>query len=93
MGLLRVKVTPKARSNSVVGWEENVLKVRLRANPEKGEANEMLIEFLADLFNIRKSAIRLIRGHTSRIKDLEIEGLKTEEMTRIVFLVHRDSRA
>ncbi len=75
MVLLRVKVTPKARSNSIVGWEGDRLKIRLAANPEKGEANDKLIEFLAEVLGIRPSAITIIRGHTSRLKDLEIEGI------------------
>jgi uncharacterized protein (TIGR00251 family) len=84
MTLLRVKVTPKARSNSIVGWEEDRLKVRLRANPEKGEANEMLIEFLAELLGVRRSAIHLIRGHTSRLKDLEIDGMDLVKIKEIL---------
>lgn len=76
MVLLRVKVTPKARCNAIVGWEGDRLKIRLAANPEKGEANEKLIKFLADVLDIHPSAITILRGHTSRLKDLEIEGIQ-----------------
>ena len=76
--IIRIKVSPKARSNSIVGWEENMLKIRLRATPEKGKANEMLIEFLAEILNIPSSSIQIIRGHTSRIKDIEIQGIDYE---------------
>lgn len=47
---LRVKVTPKSSKNAIVGWEEDLLKVRLRAIPEKGNANEALIELLSEFF-------------------------------------------
>lgn len=84
MVLLRVKVTPKARSNSIVGWEGDRLKVRLRANPEKGEANEMLVEFLAELLGVRRSAIRLVKGHASRLKDLEIDGMGLDAIASLL---------
>lgn len=72
---IRIQVTPKARSNEIMGWEGNLLKIRLCAIPEKGKANEVLIEFLAETLGIRPSSIRLIRGQTSRTKDLIIEGI------------------
>jgi uncharacterized protein YggU (UPF0235/DUF167 family) len=37
-------------------YENKILKVRLHAVPEKGQANEELIDFLADEFNLPKSA-------------------------------------
>lgn len=73
--ILTVKVIPRARKNEIVGYENGVLKVRLKAVPEKGEANEELIDFLAEELEIPKSSLTLVRGHTSRIKHVKIEGL------------------
>lgn len=70
---LRVKVTPKASRSEVVGWENGVLKVRLNALPEKGEANEELIRVLSKEFKIAKSLITIVRGHSSREKIVHLE--------------------
>lgn len=65
-----VRVTPRASKSMVVGWEEDVLRVRLKANPEKGQANEELIELLSEFFGLPKSKIQLVRGHKSRLKKI-----------------------
>jgi len=79
---LVVKVTPKSSKNKIIGWENGELKVRLRAIPEKGEANDALIEFLAEALMISKSKIILIQGGTSRHKRLRFLTLTQEELTQ-----------
>lgn len=69
---MAVKVIPNARRSEIAGWENGVLKVRLAAVPEKGEANEELIRFLAKELKVRRSQIELIHGRTSRTKRLKI---------------------
>lgn len=71
MKTITVKVIPKSSKSEVIGWENDQLKIRLKAVPEKGEANEELIRVLADYFDIPKSQITIIRGHKSRTKTLQ----------------------
>lgn len=73
--ILNVKVTPNASKNEIVGWEGDLLRVRIRGVPEKGRVNEELIAFLANYLNIAKSQIEMIGGHTSRLKRLKISGI------------------
>lgn len=73
--ILLVKVTPNARKSAVEGMQEGVLKVRIQAPPDKGKANEALIELLSEHFRVPKSQIRLLSGHASRLKKVEICGL------------------
>ena len=72
---VQIKVTPNASKNQIVGWEENILRVRIKGVPEKGRVNEELIAFLSSILEIPKSNIEIVSGHTSRIKRLKIEGL------------------
>lgn len=72
--ILLVKVIPNARSNALDSFQDGILKVRIHAPPDKGKANETLIEFLAETFQIAKSRITIISGHTNRLKKLKIEG-------------------
>lgn len=78
----KVKVIPKSARSEIVGWEGDVLKVRLKAVPEKGEANEELIRFLSRELKIAKSLITILRGHTSREKTVHIG---TDYQVKILF--------
>lgn len=69
---IKVKVIPKASRSEIVGWEGDALKIRLKAVPEKGEANEELIRFLSRELKIAKSLITIVRGHTSREKTVHL---------------------
>lgn len=80
--ILKVKVIPKASRNEIVGFEDNVLKVKLTAAPEKGKANQALIDLLSKKLKIPKSKITIIRGATSSLKTLEIDGVDAEDIFR-----------
>ncbi len=82
--LITVKVTPRARKNAIISYENGILKVRLHAIPEKGRANAELIAFLADTFDLPKSSFTLLRGNASRNKQLNIEGLDEAHLCKIL---------
>lgn len=77
---LCVKVVPKAGRNQISGWEGEELKVRLNAVPEKGQANDTLITYLAKELKISQSQIELVGGKTSRHKRLLITGITLEDL-------------
>jgi len=70
--LINVKVIPKASKSEVIGLENDVLRVRLKAVPEKGEANEELIRLLAEYYGIPKSQITIVSGLKSRLKRVKL---------------------
>lgn len=76
----KVKVIPKASRSEIVKWEQDELKIRLAAVPEKGEANAELLRYLALVFAIGKSKIHLMQGETSRHKRLYITGVSLEQI-------------
>jgi uncharacterized protein (TIGR00251 family) len=68
---LAVKVTPRAGSDTVVGWNSEArdeLSVRVTAAPEGGKANAAVVKALARSLGIPKSTIEVVRGQTSRHK-------------------------
>lgn len=71
--LIYLKVKPNQRFNKVekleTGWQ-----IRLKAPAIDGKANENLVEFLSELLKISKSKMILKKGHTSRLKCIDIEG-------------------
>lgn len=79
--IIPIKVIPKSQKNEIVGWENNELKIKIRAIPEKGNANDAVISFLAKHLRIAKSSIIIHSGGKSRHKRLIISGLILEEIS------------
>jgi uncharacterized protein len=73
-----VKVVPRSSKTAIAGLLGGMLKVKLAAAPEKGKANESLVEFLADTLGVRKNAVSIISGHASPAKIIQITGVSTE---------------
>jgi len=69
---ISVKVTAKSKQNKVVKLSADNFKIYVTAAPERGKANEKVIELLAEYFDIPKSGIKIVRGETSNHKKIEI---------------------
>jgi hypothetical protein len=85
---LHVRATPKASRNAVKGVEamadgRSVLAVAVCAPPADGEANAELLSFLAKTLGVRRSAITLDAGSTSRVKRLTIAGDSGEIIAKL----------
>jgi hypothetical protein len=70
----RVKVEPRSSRKGISGTIGDALKVKVHAPPVGGAANDELAEILAAEFQVKKTAIKIIRGHSSKDKIVEIEG-------------------
>ncbi|HEV2558779.1 MAG TPA: DUF167 family protein [Microvirga sp.] len=76
---VRVRVTPRGGRDALDGVEvlsdgRSVLKVRVRAVPEKGAANETVRRVLAAALGRPVSAVLLTAGATGRVKTFRIDG-------------------
>ncbi len=69
---IRVKVKPNSRENSIKELENGIFQVCVSVAPEKGKANQRVIELLAKHFKIPKSKITLVSGETFKEKVFEI---------------------
>lgn len=77
--LLDLRVTPKGGRDAIEAIEQlssgqSVLKVRVRALPTDGEANDAVIALLAKTLKLPKSKLTIERGGTSRVKTIRIAG-------------------
>ena len=70
-----VKVHPRARKNAITGTVGDAVKLALTAPPVDGKANQAVIEFFSDLFDIPRSSVTIASGETSRNKVVRIAGL------------------
>ena len=73
-----VKVQPRARRNAITGVVGDMLKLALTAPPVDGRANQAVIEFLAELFEIPRASVTIASGETSRNKKVRITGMSRQ---------------
>lgn len=74
-----LRVTPRGGRDDIDGVEtlangKSVVKVRVRAIAEGGEANRAVTELLAKALGVPKRNVRLLAGATSRLKQVAVDG-------------------
>lgn len=77
---IALKVVPGARSDEITGWLGDSLKVRVRAPAESGRANAAVLRVLAQALSLSEDAIRIVSGHGSPRKTLELDGIDLETL-------------
>ena len=78
--ILAVRVQPRASKDEIAGVMGGALKVRLRAPALEDRANEALCEFLAELLKTPKAAVRILSGHHTRSKRVEVRGVTLQQV-------------
>ena len=71
---LILHVQPGAKDTASAGLHGGALKIRLAAPPLEGRANEALLRFIADSFNVPLRKVELKQGEQSRHKRVEVCG-------------------
>lgn len=69
---LYLYIQPGATKTCIDGMHKSALKIRLQAPPADGKANKALIQFLAQIFAVRKNQIEIKQGLQSRHKTVLI---------------------
>lgn len=90
--LLSLRVTPNAGRDGVDGAESRddgstVLRLRVKAVPDKGKANAAVIALLAKTLGLPKSSITLVSGETARFKTVLVSGAGEKLAAQIAALV------
>ena len=70
-----MKVVPGSSRDQIVGWLGDALKIKVTAPPEKGKANERVVELLAGALGIDAADVAIVAGHASPSKVVAIAGL------------------
>ncbi|MCA9902253.1 MAG: DUF167 domain-containing protein [Anaerolineae bacterium] len=77
-----VRVVTKAEASGLAGIQDDgVLKVRLVSSPAGSqEANDELIDLLANTLEIPRTKIEIVAGETAREKIVSIEGITAADV-------------
>ncbi len=84
---IEIRVQPRASRNTISGVRAGVLRIRVTAPPVDGQANAAAIALLAQALDVPKSAIRLVKGASSRDKTLAVESMSQEEVNQCLNLL------
>jgi uncharacterized protein (TIGR00251 family) len=80
MARLTVKVHPRAKRSALAGRLGDAWKLSLAAPPVDGKANDECVRFIAEFAGVPRSRVRIVKGLTSRLKVVEIEGVTEAEL-------------
>ena len=69
---LKVRVVPRSAKNALMLREDGSYRARLNAPPVDGKANRALIDLVSENFKVKRSAVKIVSGHRSRDKVMEI---------------------
>jgi len=95
--MLVARVTTKSSADAVLGQEiwdgAPVLKLAVRAAPDKGAANKAVIATLAKWLSEPKTKLRVAAGDKARLKQVFVAGEPDELMARLAALLSGSDRS
>jgi uncharacterized protein len=80
----RVQVVPRASRSEIAGEHNGALRIRIAAPPVDGAANEELIRTLARALGVRKNAIEITSGQSSRTKQVRVTGASRQVLPKLL---------
>jgi len=75
-----VRVTPRGGRDTIVGWRDGTLAVRIAAAPIEGAANASMLKMIAKRLGVPPSSVTLISGARSRVKIIEVAGMSEADV-------------
>jgi hypothetical protein len=82
--ILNILVQPRASRTRITGLHDGNLRLAITSPPVEGQANRQVVSFVAKLFRVAKSAVRIIGGEQGRTKRLAIAGVSVNEAAAIL---------
>ncbi|MDD3237780.1 MAG: DUF167 domain-containing protein [Candidatus Gastranaerophilales bacterium] len=88
---ISIKIVPNASRESILGYTDEYIKIKICAPPIENKANKQLILFLSKFFSIPKTSIEFISGEKSKIKRLLLNGADIKEIVKKISVYDRIS--
>ena len=86
--LIDIEVQPESKKSGITGFNDwrNRLSISVSAQAKDGKANQAVMHVLSKIFELDKSAIEIVSGHTSRMKKIKLIGKEAAEI--INYILH-----
>lgn len=78
--MFSVRVVPGSQQDAVAGLHGDALRIRLKAPPVEGKANQALRAFLAEQLGVPVDAVEILAGHASRRKIVRVSGVTADRV-------------
>ena len=75
---IALRLVPRAAATKLGGLHGQAVKLRVAAPPVDGKANDVALQFLAEVLGVRGGEIALVRGEKSRSKVVRVNGLDVQ---------------
>ena len=82
--VFKVQVVPRSSRSEVAGEHDGSLRVRVSSPPVEGAANKELTRVLARAFKVSRSAVSIVSGQNSRLKQVSIEGVSSSALAELL---------
>jgi uncharacterized protein len=79
-----VRVIPRSSKSEIVGEHDGAMKVKLKAPPVDGAANDEMIRLLAKELGVSRSEVEITSGQTSKTKRVRIGNTNTSRIRSIL---------
>lgn len=80
----KVQVVPRASRSEIIGEHNGALRVRIAAPPVDGAANEELVRTISRALGVKRGAVEIIGGQTSKTKQLRVTGVTLLDLTGLI---------
>ena len=79
--VFKTKIVPgSSPPTKICGLLDDMLKIKVTAAPEKGKANRCLVDFLAKKLGVKRNAVKIISGHNSPVKQVQVIGISAKAL-------------
>ena len=81
--ILEVWVQPRASRNEILGYRDQVLRLRVTAPPAEGEANQLVKRVLAEALGVAPSKVEILKGEKGRRKRVRVTEVPECNLERL----------
>jgi uncharacterized protein (TIGR00251 family) len=85
---IAVKVKPNSHKTGIKSYRDGILNIDIAAPPTEGKANQVLINYLAEVFSLPKSNFTIRMGFAGRNKIIDIAGVLPDELEKTLKRIH-----
>ena len=78
--VFHVKVVPASSQTKIAGLLDGMVKIRVSSPPEKGKANQRVIDLLSKQLGVKKGDVTIISGRTRAVKQVRVSGLSAANL-------------
>lgn len=82
--LIPVIAQPGAKRNAIVKFHDGAVKIAVNQPPDKGRANEAILEVLAKALDLPMRSLELVAGPTSRRKMVLVRDASIEMIRQVL---------